>query len=399
MAHEISIRSNGMAEHAYVGEVGWTGLGNQLRAGATIADWQSAAGMDWIIERGIVRYATAHGQDAAEWATMPDRHVLMRSDTKTPLGIVSDSYNIVQPRAVLEFFRDLTEANGFVLDTAGVLFGGRRFWALAKIGKDSYIRDRADVYESYLLLCTSADGTLATEGRLVCRRVVCNNTLQMARGEKGGRNVRVSHRSVFNETYMKQNLGVVAESAFETTMAELRKLAETRMPEIDMMTQTIELLHPGTFDGGKPTVDGAKLAKLGRSTPVRTIAEMAMTGRGLIGGDMDGMQGTAYGWHNAVTQYVTHMAPTRADTDTARTENRFASALMGDGAKLKTRAHEMALAVANATPLASVPTPVAIAAPAMVAAPLATPVMAQDGGDILAGLLSRPLKLTGSRVA
>jgi Domain of unknown function (DUF932) len=44
-------------------------------------------------------------------------------------------------RAVLEFFRDLTEAAGFTLETAGVLFGGKRFWALASIGAEAAIAD------------------------------------------------------------------------------------------------------------------------------------------------------------------------------------------------------------------------------------------------------------------
>lgn len=372
MAHEISIRTDGFVEHAYAGAVGWHGLGNQLASGAGIAEWMQAAGMDWTIQRGIVRYATAAGQDSAEWASMPDKVVLMRSDSKAALGVVSDSYKPVQPRQVLEFFRDLAGDNGFTLDTAGVLFGGKRFWALARIGADAYVRDTADKVKGYLLLCTSADGTMATEGRFVCERVVCNNTLEMARGERDGGTVKISHRTRFNESDMKKKLGVVAESAFSQTMDELRKLAATPLHQMDALRDTVNLLHPGTYDdNGNPTVETDKVNKILRSAPVTRIGELALDRRGLIGGEMAGMEGTAYGWLNAVTQYVDHEA--RAHND----DNRMNSALLGRGADMKTTAHNMALARAGAY-----------------IAPATLDTASVDGGDILADLLSRPLRLS-----
>lgn len=58
-----------------------------------------------------------------------------RSDTKAPLSVVSSRYQVVQPREVLEFYRDLTQVSGYSLETAGVLKGGRKFWALARTGQ------------------------------------------------------------------------------------------------------------------------------------------------------------------------------------------------------------------------------------------------------------------------
>lgn len=50
------------------------------------------------------------------------------------LSIVSDDYQIVQPREVLEFYRELMELYGYTLETAGALDSGRKVWALAKTG-------------------------------------------------------------------------------------------------------------------------------------------------------------------------------------------------------------------------------------------------------------------------
>src|SRR6202044_3294118 len=103
-----------------------------------------------------------------------------------------DNFKIVQPGAVLEFFRDLTAAAGFTLETAGTLFGGKRFWALAAIGETASIADPADKMKGYLLLSTACDGSMATEARYTTVRVVCNNTLSSARS--AGAKVRVTHR-------------------------------------------------------------------------------------------------------------------------------------------------------------------------------------------------------------
>jgi hypothetical protein len=55
-----------------------------------------------------------------------------RSDTKAALSVVSSRYQVVQPKEILEFYRDLTEISGFELETAGVLKEGKKIWALAK---------------------------------------------------------------------------------------------------------------------------------------------------------------------------------------------------------------------------------------------------------------------------
>ena len=53
-----------------------------------------------------------------------EQRVLYRSDTHAPLSVVSQRYQEVQPKEILEFYRDLTEQSGFELETAGVLKGG-----------------------------------------------------------------------------------------------------------------------------------------------------------------------------------------------------------------------------------------------------------------------------------
>lgn len=48
---------------------------------------------------------------------------------------------------ILEFYRDLTEAGGFELETAGVLKKGRKLWALARTGQSACLKGRDRVSE------------------------------------------------------------------------------------------------------------------------------------------------------------------------------------------------------------------------------------------------------------
>lgn len=47
MAHELTVRKNGVAEMAYIGEKPWHGLGQELPEDATIEQMRKAAGMEW----------------------------------------------------------------------------------------------------------------------------------------------------------------------------------------------------------------------------------------------------------------------------------------------------------------------------------------------------------------
>lgn len=108
--------------------------------------------------------------------------MLFRSDTKAPLSVVSQRFQVVQPSEILDFYRDLTEVSGFDLNqTAGVLKGGRKIWALARTGQSSTLKGN-DVNNADVLLATAYDGTLATTAQFMSIRVVCNNTLAVALG-------------------------------------------------------------------------------------------------------------------------------------------------------------------------------------------------------------------------
>ena len=176
MSHEIS-------SMAYTGATPWHGLGNQLTDQQPIHIWLKEAGMDWSIQQSDVLFNA--DSSVLHIRSHSDAKVLYRSDSLEPLSVVSNRYKVVQPKDVLHFYKDLVSAGGFELETAGVLKGGRKLWALAKTGQEARIKGN-DRIKAYLLLATSCDGTLCTTAQFTSVRVVCNNTLQLATRDSNG---------------------------------------------------------------------------------------------------------------------------------------------------------------------------------------------------------------------
>ena len=177
MAHMIDT-TTGRAAIAYTGQTPWHGLGQALTPGADVDTWTREAGLAYDVLESPVQYSTPASTGPQTW---PARKVLHRSDTGAPLAVVSDSYHVVQPSEVMDFFRKLVDLGGFQLETAGALSDGRRVWALASVGDAAPVVDR-DLVRPYLLLGTSYDGTMATVAKFTAIRVVCNNTITAAVG-------------------------------------------------------------------------------------------------------------------------------------------------------------------------------------------------------------------------
>jgi phage/plasmid-like protein (TIGR03299 family) len=322
MAHEISF-NNGVAQYAST-QREWHGLGQMMTAGASIEDWQKQAGMDYRIQRSVIRYATERNlSDASAFRTVDDKHVLFRSDTGDALGVVSESYKVVQPADVLEFFREWADQGGLTLESAGVLFGGRRYFATAKLCDAVAIDGAKDRVVPYALLSTSADGSLATECRWTTVRTVCNNTLTMAR--KGEATYKVSHRSVFKPEDAKAAVEAAHEE-FGAFMTMARSLANIKMERERAETLTVALLMKSSEEVARESAAFTRIMDLFNGSAKGSSFETA--------------HDTAWGWLNSVTEYADHHVRARSD------ENRKASALWGPGDTLKNKALELALAQA-----------------------------------------------------
>jgi phage/plasmid-like protein (TIGR03299 family) len=318
MAHQIK-------QMAYVGDAPWHGLGSRLTDNQPLEVWQREAGMDWHIQESPVYFNTGIAEDH-DLRPYVEQKVLFRSDTHLPLSVVSQRYQVVQPRDVLEFYRDLTEMFGYQLETAGVLKEGRKFWALARTGHSTALKGN-DVVDSYILLATSCDGTLATTATPTTVRVVCNNTLSIALNG-ASQAIKVPHSTRFDAVAVKRQLGL-AVSNWETFMYGMKALAERKVNPTEAKDYIARVIS-GT------TALSAMSAKVANLRALKRVTEL-YEGQGM-GSDLPAAQGTAWGLLNAVTQYVDHERRAR------NSQFRMDSAWFGQGAALKQRALDVAFA-------------------------------------------------------
>jgi phage/plasmid-like protein (TIGR03299 family) len=308
---------------AYVNDEPWHGLGQRLTAGAPIETWMTEAGMDYTILTSPAMFNTPGGVQ-----TLDNRNVLYRSDTNAPLGFVGSRYRVVQPSEVLEFFRDITASQQFELETAGVLFNGAKYWALAKTGETARIggRNSKDVINGYLLLATSCDGTLQTLAQFTSIRVVCNNTLSAAtvgRDKKDNGAIKVSHRSIFNPDEVKKQLGIAG--TWSEFVAGANELAKVHVKDEDALKFVVSLV-------GDPEKDLSEQAD--KAKAVATVYQL-FKGKGR-GSNMTSSDGTAWGLVNSVTEYVDHLAGESQD-------NRLYLGMFYDGSYLKNQAFQQAM--------------------------------------------------------
>ena len=307
---------------AYVGRTPWHGLGNQLASQQPLEVWMREAGMDWDIRETPVRFISSEAGALGQISSFPDQKVLFRSDNQEPLSVVSNRFKVVQPREVLEFYRDLTEQSGFELETAGVLKGGRKLWALARTGQTGSLAGN-DQTNGYVLLATACDGTLATTAQFTSIRVVCNNTLAVALNGNTHA-VKVRHSTTFDPQAVKQQLGISV-SAWDDFMYRLKALSERRITRktAEKVMQTI-FMDTGYQPPGMPVKANEQAMK-------KAMDLYEGAGRG---SQLASAKSTAYGLLNAVTEFVDHERRARSK------DNRLDSAWFGKGAQIKQRALE-----------------------------------------------------------
>ncbi|MCK4106599.1 DUF932 domain-containing protein [Acinetobacter radioresistens] len=343
MAHQLE-------QMAYTGETPWHGLGNQLTQNQPIEVWAQQAGMNWRIESSHVSYMAQNDRGQSIIMPYEEQRVLYRSDTHAPLSVVSQRYQEVQPKQILEFYRDLTEQSGFELETAGVLKGGKKFWALARTGQTSVLKGK-DVSNAYILLATACDGTLATTAQFTSIRVVCNNTLAIAlKGQSSTGVVKVPHSTRFDAERVKQQLGISVR-AWDEHIYEMKQLTQRKVTQTEAAAYFDAVfnntgLSPIEQDEGiiqfyrnvasqanpVPKADN-------RTEPNGRAMSKVMTmfnGHGR-GAELSSAKDTAYGLLCAITEFTDHERRAMSQ------DHRLDSAWFGAGAGLKQRGLEQAL--------------------------------------------------------
>ena len=205
MAHNIeqigdvaSYVENGRQERA------WHGLGQVFDGPMTVAQALELSHADYDVQLQPIVALTPDIMKAIEAGEMVDgdllknqiiqsRKATMRMDCERSLGVVSDSYGVVQNADAFRFIDTLCSGemgndHTPVIETAGVLGNGERVFITAKFPEQIILDNKTDDrVEMYVVFTTSHDGTGAVNCLVTPTRVVCNNTLNYAMEHNAGK--------------------------------------------------------------------------------------------------------------------------------------------------------------------------------------------------------------------
>jgi phage/plasmid-like protein (TIGR03299 family) len=146
------------------------------------------------------------------------------------LGVVGERYRILQNEDLFDFGDALLDGGGR-WETAGSIKGGRQVFGALALERETVLdpKGASDKVETYLLVNTSHDGSIAIQASVTPVRVVCANTLNLALGSGVGRNRNIKQSFKIRHTQTAHGKIQAAREALG--------LANTYMDEFDLMAK------------------------------------------------------------------------------------------------------------------------------------------------------------------
>ena len=177
MAHEIEYK-DGRYSFAFVGDRSaiWHRKGQQMIAGASPAEWQSAAGHNFQVD--VMPLA---GIPDGEVSPVPvaTHRLLYRTDTGAALSVIGKDWTPAQNIDAYKFAQPLIDEGFCSMNTAGTLFQGKLCFILLKT-KEGFQLPGGDETQGYILVQISHESGHADLVTPVAIRVVCDNTRRFA---------------------------------------------------------------------------------------------------------------------------------------------------------------------------------------------------------------------------
>ena len=179
MAHEIETQ-NGVASFASFREPAWHGLGTVFTEEKTTSEMLAAANLsNWNVrleDMPIPSHLTSDKDYQYVVRTNPTDN-----NQTDVLGVVGERYHVLQNEDLFSFGDNILDGGGR-WETAGSLKGGRVVFGSLALERETVLDPTgvADKINTYLLINTSHDGSIAIQASITPVRVVCANTLNVA---------------------------------------------------------------------------------------------------------------------------------------------------------------------------------------------------------------------------
>jgi len=315
--------SHNIDEERYIGAVpAWHHLG--ITVGDTFKksnEMISQSVFDFTVEEQPLY--TQDGQQVAAKATV--RSDKANGDPERILGIVGPDYVVVQNHEAFEFFDSVVQDDLAIYESIGVLNGGSTMFVVAKLPKKFFVM--SDLFEQYVTITNSHDGTRALRIFITPVRVVCQNTLNMAlKSISAGVCLRHTKNVKQKMLDSAEVLGL-ADSKFQEVQQMFEHLARKPI-SAPLFDQYVTDVFPSTGENAN------QRTRDNRDGVIRLFD--ADTNR------TDKIAGTWYAAAQSVVEFVDHNRVAQSGRDDL-TSYRAAEALFGSGVRIKKRAIDLAV--------------------------------------------------------
>jgi len=353
MSHEIDITGNVIHMATAIGNPPpwWEREGFQaqrMSKTATPQEWADAVfGKDYEVLRRPMYFRDPDGRQVS----IPERQVLIRGDNYEPLCFgVSNRYHLHQVKTVVEASTLLLDRYGVPVSTMGSILGGRKIWVMGSTKESKIVA--GEKVTDYILLTSPYDMTGTSDAAYVRVMVVCNNTYTFAL-DRAEDIFRFSHRYEYDPEVVVGDLSSLFD-ANKNMDAEQETLASKTISKDDLNEFFYRVVMKTDTDANIDTefallLDKDKEDKGDRASKVQDTVSLIVDSYNRGPGGVqhrDSVPSRVLTFHGA-TQAINHMVDykmlvTQKGTSKA---NRFNRTFLGDGAKMKRRAHELALAL------------------------------------------------------
>ena len=184
MAHLLET-VNGETAFASLREPAWHGLGEVFTEEVSTAEMLKKAKLNkWNVRLEDVEIPTEFESDKNYSFVVRDNPFI--KGNKDILGVVGERYVPLQNEELFDFADNMLD-NGGRWETAGSIKGGRVVFGALALERETVIDPNgvSDKVNTYLLVNTSHDGSIAIQASITPVRVVCANTLNLALGQRG----------------------------------------------------------------------------------------------------------------------------------------------------------------------------------------------------------------------
>jgi len=246
MAHELESDKS----FASFREPAWHGLGTVFNEEVSTKKMLELANLqDWNVRLEEVEVPEGFSSDKT-YNYVARTKPFDKSQTDI-LGVVGERYRILQNEELFDFGDALLDGGGR-WETAGSIKGGRQVFGSLALERETVLDPTgvSDKVNTYLLVNTSHDGSIAIQASVTPVRVVCANTLNLALGSGIGRNRNIKQSFKIRHTQTASGKIQAAREALglaNVYMDEFDKLAHEMIQQTvtnDQFMKMVELAYP-----------------------------------------------------------------------------------------------------------------------------------------------------------